>query len=86
MGVQEQGFDVSSTSPSADFALMLQVRVLQQRLRTLSCQLAASKAAAGDAVVDTVPGELIVPLAICCSSYELPCMRALPVAANLCIV
>lgn len=38
---------------------MLQVRLLQQRLRTLSCQLAATKAAGNDAGEDTAPGEHI---------------------------
>ena len=37
----------------------LQVRLLQQRLRTLSCQLGATKAATTDAVEDVVPGEHI---------------------------
>lgn len=36
-----------------------EVRLLQQRLRTLSCQLAATKAAATDAVVDIVPGDAL---------------------------
>lgn len=62
---------------------MLQVRLLQQRLRTLSCQLAATKAAATDAVVDIVPGELDTLATNCCTYHDPPCMQALPNAAKM---